>query len=95
VATEFESKCDILSELWLNYREEHDFYDFVKYNDIGLPLAFMISEEIVTNPTDAAQSFVIEAFDLFLQALGIEDSGFTNLNEILKISSEGIEDSGV
>jgi len=82
--TEFDNKCDILAELWLNYRDEVDFQDFVRYTDIGLPLSFMIAEGIVDNPTEAAKSFVSEAFDLFIAALGIQDTGFENLNEVLR-----------
>jgi hypothetical protein len=85
VETSFEAKCDILSELWLNYRKEFDFQDFITYNDIGLPLSFMIAEGIVDNPTEAARSFVTEAFDLFLAALGIKDVGFEALNDVLRI----------
>ncbi len=35
--TTFENKCDILSDLWMNYRFEKQFEDFVNYNDLGLP----------------------------------------------------------
>ena len=83
--TSFDNKCFILSELWLNYRNEVDFQDFIRYNDIGLPLSFMIAEGIVDNPTEAAKSFVTEAFDLFITALGITDTGFETLNDVLKI----------
>ena len=92
MSTEFMSQCDILSELWMNYRNEVDFQDFVKYNDIGLPLAFAISEGIVESPTEAAQSFVTEAFTIFIEALGIKDEGFNNLTEVLKASGFDLEE---
>lgn len=91
MSTEFLSQCNILSELWMNYRNEVDFQDFIKYNDIGLPLAFVINEGIVDKPTEAAQSFVTEAFTIFVEALGIEDAGFNNLTEMLKASGFEIE----
>jgi hypothetical protein len=92
MSTEFISQCDILSELWMNYRNEVDFQDFIKYNDIGLPLAFAINEGIVDNPTEAAQSFVTEAFTIFIEALGIKDEGFNNLAEVLKASGFDLEE---
>ena len=81
--TEFTTKCEILAELWMNYRDDEEFLDFVEYNDLGLPLAYMIANNIVTN-NDLASKFVEEAFDLLLSALGIdEDTGFENLDELL------------
>lgn len=56
--------------------------DFIEYNDIGLPLAYMIDSKIV-EPTEIAENFVSETFDLFLKALEIEDTGFDNLDDIL------------
>jgi len=91
MSTEFIAKCDILSKLWLDYRKEVDFKQFVEYNDIGLPLAFLISEGIVDDPTAAAQSFVEEAFVIFIEALGIEDTGFTDLSEVLEAAGFEIE----
>lgn len=83
--TTFESKCAILSDLWMNYREDEGMQDFVEYNDMGLPLAYFINSEIVT-PKDQAKMFVDETFNLLLGALEIEDKGFETLNELM---SEG------
>jgi hypothetical protein len=56
----------------------------------------MISESIVDNPTEAAVSFVSEAFDLFLKALGVEDEGFKTLNDVLrKVGMSFDEDGGM
>lgn len=86
--TSFENRCNILSELWLNYRDNKDFQDFVKYNDIALPLSFMISEGIIENPGELASSFVDETFDLLLKAVGQEDLGFETLDSLLKAAEE-------
>jgi len=80
--TAFSDKCNILSDLWLNYKDDPEFEDFVEYNDIGLPLAFCITHEIVT-PTDIATGYVNEAWDLLLEAVGAEDTGYATLDEIL------------
>lgn len=88
MGTAFESKCYILSELWLNYRDNTDFKDFVSYNDIALPLSFMVSESIVDQPSALAKSFIEESFDLLLKAIGIDDLGFETLDDILKSADE-------
>lgn len=81
-STTFESKTNILAELWLNYRNDPEFTDFVSYNDLGLPLAYVISEGIVSN-TPIAENLVSETFTLLLAGLEIDDTGFENLDEIL------------
>ena len=69
--TTYEDKCSILSDLWLNYRNDTQFVDFVEYNDIGLPLAFMISEDIVLSST-TAEIYVNEAWELLCAAMNVD-----------------------
>lgn len=85
--TSFENKTRILSELWLDYRNDEEFQDFVKYNDLGLPLAYAISEGIVEN-TSVASDLVNETFELLLAGLGLEDDNFENLDEILGMAED-------
>lgn len=80
--TPFEVRCNILSELWIEYRDQEDFKDFIDYNDLGLPLAFLLDEGIVKN-TDKSKLMVNETFDLFLATLGQEDQGFDSLDDLL------------
>lgn len=81
--TSFDNKCSILSELWLDYRDDEEFQDFIEYNDIGLPLSFMIASGIVKS-TDKAKALIEETWLLFLQGLEVEeDTGFENLNDVL------------
>jgi hypothetical protein len=79
--TSFEAQCDILSQLWIEHRGDSEFEDFVEYNDIGLPLGYFISEGVVL-PTDLAKTYIGETFMLLLAALGVEDTGFENLDEV-------------
>ena len=44
--TDFSSVCEILSELYANYKDEEDFADFIGFNDIGLPLAYFQHENL-------------------------------------------------
>ena len=82
--TPFSNKCSILADLWLNYRSDSEFDDFREYNDLGLPIAYAIANEIVKS-TDLAKAFVEETFDLLLASLDVEDSGFETLDELLGI----------
>ena len=81
--TDFETRCDILSDLWLEYKHDEQFKDFIDYNDIGLPLAFTVSEGLSTI-TGKGRLFINETFELFLQSLGIqEDAGYDSLDDLL------------
>ena len=84
-STSYTNKCSILAELWLNYRSDEEFQDFIEYNDLGLPLAYAIDNDIVKS-TEMAQRFVEETFDVFLATLDVEDTGFENLDELLNIA---------
>jgi hypothetical protein len=82
MTTTFENKIAILADVWLNYRYDTEFVDFIEYNDLGLPLAYAINEGIV-DTTDLATNFVNETFDLLLAGLGIDDTGFDNLDDLM------------
>lgn len=80
--TSFDNKTSILSELWLDYRQDEEFQDFIEYNDIGLPLAYLISNDIVKT-TDIASRFIEETYELLLAGIGIEDGEFETLQDVL------------
>ena len=82
--TTFDNKANILADLWLNYRDDQEFKDFIEYNDLGLPLAYAISTGIVSN-TDRAEKFINETFELLLAGIGIEDTGFERLEDLLDL----------
>lgn len=80
------TKAEILADLWLNYRDDEEFTDFIAYNDLGLPLAYMITTNIVQT-TAIADNFINETFDLLLAALETEDVGFDSLDDLLGFES--------
>lgn len=85
--TTIENKAGILSELWMNYRDDVEFADFIDYNDLGLPLAYAIANGIV-ELSPKANDFIQETFDLLLASLGIEDTGFETIDDVLDLDTE-------
>lgn len=79
--TEFNKRVAILSDFWLNYKDQDGFEDFVEYNDIGLPLSFMIAEDIVKS-TPVAEAYITECWELLCAALNIDS----------KLSYDSIDD---
>jgi hypothetical protein len=78
----FENKITILSELWMNYRDDEDLQDFVEYNDLGLPLAYFLMNEIVL-PTSQSELYINETYDLFIASLQVADREWESLDELL------------
>ena len=81
MTTTIENKTAILADLFLNYRGDEEFTDFIEYNDIGLPVAYAIDNGIVKG-TALSEQFINETFELLIAALGVEDSGFETLDEM-------------
>jgi hypothetical protein len=78
----FENKITILSELWMNYRDDQELEDFIEYNDLGLPLAYFLMNEIVL-PTEQAEVYINETYDLLIASLTVEDKQWESLDEML------------
>lgn len=83
MSTELASKCDILTDIWINHSDDEQFEDFVEINDLGLPLAYFISNGIVET-TPLAKELIDNTFSDLLELFDIEDSGFKTLAEISK-----------
>lgn len=66
----------------MNYRNYEDFEDFIEYNDMGLPLAFFVSQDIIQT-NDMVTNYINETWELFLESLKVEDTGFSTLDELL------------
>ena len=81
--TPIETQVDILSELWMDYRDEEYFKSFFEYADIGFPLAYVISKDIVKT-TPEADKFISDTWEMLLGLVALEDTGFEDLNEMLE-----------
>jgi hypothetical protein len=86
--TNFENKCAILADLWLNYKDNEELEDFIEYNDLGLPLAYLIHTGLVT-VTDEGIIYVDETFDLLVSSLGLDLEGeYETLNELMEMQDD-------
>lgn len=78
--TTFSTKCDILGSLWLYYREDikgnEAWEEFFAYNDIALPLSYMVKEEYATiNEDSDAVGYINETWETFCAYLDIDVDG--------------------
>jgi hypothetical protein len=83
--TTIEKKAEILADLWMNYRGDDEFQDFISYNDLGLPLAYLITQDLV-KPQKVGITLLEETFDLLLASMELpEDEGFDSLDDLFSI----------
>ena len=68
-------------------RDDEAFEDFIEYNDVGLPLAYLSSENLC-EVSDDGKRYILETWDLFLAALNIKDTGFDSLEEMLHAAGQ-------
>jgi hypothetical protein len=92
MTTPYDIKYAILSDLWTNYKDDKEMADFFAYNDLGLPLAFMIEQKIVES-TPVAQVYIEETFELLCESLGLDtDDEFESIEEMLELQADSEED---
>jgi hypothetical protein len=78
----FDNKVSILSELWMNYREDEQLKDFIEYNDLGLPMAYFLMNELVL-PTQQSEIYIDETYNLLIASLGVKNVEYESLDELL------------
>ena len=78
----FDNKVSILAELWMNYRDDEQLRDFIEYNDLGLPMAYFLMNELVL-PTQQSEVYINETYNLLLASLGVDDVEYESLDELL------------
>lgn len=78
-------KAGVLAELWINYRDDEDFTDFIEYNDIGLPLAYFVAEGLVSDTSPLGDQYITETFDMFATALNVSEEEIEQLEDITLI----------
>ena len=81
----FDNKVSILAELWMNYRDDKQLEDFIEYNDLGLPMAYFLMNELVL-PTKQSEIYINETYDLLLASLEVDDVDYESLDELLGAS---------
>ena len=79
--TTLDGKAFIIGQVWMRYKDDDELSEFFEYNDIGVPLAFCYAEEIITL-TPTVEQYINETWNLLLDELNIEDTGFDSLQDL-------------
>jgi len=87
MTTDFSDVCNILGEFYVTYKDDETFSDFIEFNDLGLPLAYLASEGLC-QISDDGNKYITETWSKFLSALEIlNDEGFDTLDELMVVAS--------
>lgn len=62
-----------------------EFREFVSFNDLGLPLAYLANEGLCIL-SDEGKEYVSKTWEALLELCEVEDQGFESLEEILNLS---------
>ena len=71
--TDLEIECQILSGLWMDYRDVEAFEEFIEYNDIGLPLAHYVADGLIRKSAleASAITYIADTYTLLFEMLGL------------------------
>jgi hypothetical protein len=85
--TALADRAHILARLWINERDNEAFEEYMEFNDLGLPLAYSLSEGIIESNT-LVEAHINDSFDMLLTVLKVEDTGFTDYMDIIEAAGE-------
>ena len=83
MTTTFPDRCAILSDLWLKHLGNPALAVYFKYADLALPFAYGAISGLITLRQEAAE-IIDDAWEKLIQGIGIEDTGFETLDQLLE-----------
>jgi hypothetical protein len=88
---DYADKTGILAQLWIDFRDDEDFSVFMEYNDIGLPLSYVVAEGLVPGLTELGEDYVDETIEMMFKLLDVtvdevELLDKINLDSVLALS---------
>lgn len=69
----FKEKSGVVASLWIEFRNDEDFAEFMSYNDLGCPLAYMYKEKLITALSPAGEAMIIETFNSLMELLNVTE----------------------
>ena len=90
---DYADKTGILGQLWIDFRDDEDFSVFMEYNDIGLPLSYVVAEGLVPSLTPLGEDYVDETIDMLFKLLQISEHEVDllpkiNLDSVLELAHQ-------
>lgn len=91
----FSTQCEILSELWLDHRDEDEFEDFLKTNHLAVALAHMVAQGLA-KVEERGEIYISEAWGQFLEDLNADPNlTYHDLDDLLDNSDTRDDDGSI
>ncbi len=87
MTTDFSNKVQILGEFYFTYRDDKELKEFIEFNDLGLPLAYLASENLCAISEEGIE-YINETWNILMGSLGIEDIGFEDINTMMDFAEK-------
>ena len=71
---DYADKTGVLAQCWIDFRNDENFEGFMEYNDLGLPMAYMVAQGLIQDLTPLGEEYITETFDMLLDVLGITEN---------------------
>lgn len=89
--TPFQVRCQILGELWTEYKFDIEFEDFISFNNLGMTLAYAYASGIIVE-SENMRELINKTFDAYISVCGLEsDGGFENLADLFRETNQEID----
>ena len=75
MSTSFSTKIAILAEVHVEADYNSNLEEFAKVCDIGLPLAYLIHQELAEPKGDKALKYIEDTWRMLSESLGIDPNG--------------------
>ena len=87
--TDFYKRCEILSDLWLEYKSDENMRDFIMSCPAGFAIAYLVDQCGVDVDSDKAK-YVDETFGLLCYLLDLDiDQEYNSVDEMIAVPSAG------
>lgn len=90
--TSFTDKCEILSQVWVNWKDEEDssegWKSLFKMNDVGFPFAYLVRNGYASvKKTIAGENPIEETWQDFCHSLSIDpEAKYSDIIDMFKAS---------
>jgi len=84
---EFSEKTGVIGQLWFEFRNDEDFSSFMKYNDLGCPMAYMVSQDLIQELTPIGEELITETFKMFLDLINVTEEEIDTVLSVKDFSS--------
>ena len=70
---DFPDKAAVIGQLWIEFRNDEEFSAFMEYNDLGCPMAYMVSKDLIKELTPIGEELIEQTFKMFLDLINVTE----------------------